>query len=197
MNCSSFDLKAYSLGEAASAERREVETHLAGCADCRRETERLGLTRSALLTLREEEPPRRIGFVSDKVFEPRWYERFWQSGPRLGFASAALLSCAILVHAFVRTEAPVTPAGAGLSAAQVESIVDAELSKRLDTAVRQAVARTEAEQQKKAAELVAAAEQRLRLEHRAEMLSVQETFEVLRKRMNVLYVASAESRVAQ
>jgi len=29
------------------------------------------------------------------------------------------------------------------------------------------------------------------------MLSVQETFEVLRKRMNVLYVASAESRVAQ
>ncbi len=160
---------------------------------CGRELERLGLTQSALLTLREEEPPRRIAFVSDKVFAPRWYQQLWQSGPRLGFASAMMLAGAILVHAvYTPPPAAMTPQSASLDTAQVRQMVDAEVSRRMDAAVKQAVTATVAGQEKKAAELVAATAQRLTMEHRADLLAVQESFEVLRKRTNVLYTASAD-----
>ena len=92
MSCASneIDLKAYVLGEAPQEERRAVELHLKSCPTCQEEAARLGFLQSSLLALRDEEVPRRIAFVSDKVFEPSWLQRFWQSGARLGFASAAL-----------------------------------------------------------------------------------------------------------
>jgi hypothetical protein len=40
-------------------------------ADCQDELAGLRVTLDAMATLREE-LPRRIAFVSDKVFEPRW-----------------------------------------------------------------------------------------------------------------------------
>ena len=92
MNCTSIDLKAYFLGEADAPMRRAAEEHLTSCAACQEEHERLRLTQAALFTVREEEMPRRIAFVSDKVFAPRWYQRLWRSGPRLGFAGAAMLA---------------------------------------------------------------------------------------------------------
>src|SRR6266849_2939470 len=102
MSCSSYDWKAYALREMDLAGRREAESHAANCPACREELATLRLTLDALSTLREEEVPRRIAFVSDKVFEPRW----WQSFLRPSFAAAAVIAAAILVHAFVR------PAGA-------------------------------------------------------------------------------------
>src|SRR5512141_2147832 len=106
MTCS-FDLKEYALGESSLDQAREIEAHLADCAACRDEVSRLQLTQASLLAWRDEEIPRRIAFVSDKVFEPRWYQRLWNSTPQLGFLAAALLACAILVHAFARpTAAP-------------------------------------------------------------------------------------------
>ncbi len=101
MNCSSEDLKAYFLGELSSRDKAPVEDHVRGCQSCREELERLKLTHTALLALEEEEVPRRISFVSDKVFEPRWYETIWRSGPAMGFASAVILAAAILVHGFL------------------------------------------------------------------------------------------------
>jgi len=192
MNCTSIDLKEYFFGETAAGERRLVEEHLHACAVCRDELERLRQTKAALLSVREEEVPRRIAFVSDKVFEPRWYQRFWRSTPRLGFASAALLALAIFAHAPWFQPAPQPPRQAGADPSAVEARIRQEVAGRIDAAVRQALAESETRQQQKTAELVRAAEQRLAIEHRADLLAVQENFDVLRKRMSVLYTASAD-----
>jgi Lon protease-like protein len=95
MNCSEIDLNDYFFGEAP-----EAEAHVTSCAECSAGLDQLRATRAVLLTLREEEPPQRIGFVSDKIFEPsplrRFFADFWLSGARLGFASAAMRSVALL-----------------------------------------------------------------------------------------------------
>src|SRR5205823_3638203 len=107
MSCSPFDLRDYFLKELPEPDRREMEIHVKGCSACREELDRLGITGAALFSLREEEIPQRIAFVSDKIFEPspvsRWWAAFWGSAPRLGFASAAMLSAAILVFSIMRT----------------------------------------------------------------------------------------------
>jgi len=189
MTCSPYDLKDYFFEELPAPERGLVEDHLKQCPGCREELERLRVTRSALDVLREEEPPRRIAFVSDKVFAPGWWPRFWQSGPRLGFAAAAMLSVAILVHAVVR---PVAPAPAALDAAAVETRISAEVAKRLEPAIAAAVAASEAHQAQRAAQLVAEAEKRLDFDRRADRVAFEETLTVLQKKFNVLYTASAD-----
>jgi anti-sigma factor RsiW len=103
MSCSQFDLKSYFLGEPDVAVRGAVEEHLKACLSCREELDRLRLTRAALASVPDEEMPHRIAFVSDKIFEPRGWARFWGSAPRLGFASAAMLSAAIIIHGFIST----------------------------------------------------------------------------------------------
>jgi anti-sigma factor RsiW len=103
MSCSQFDLKAYFLGEPGAAGRGAVEEHLKACTACREELDRLRLTGAALASVPDEEMPHRIAFVSDKIFEPRGWARFWNSAPRLGFASAAMLSAAIILHGFIST----------------------------------------------------------------------------------------------
>ena len=107
MSCSSDDLKAYVVGEMTRQERGMVDDHVRGCQSCREELDRLNLTQAALVSLEDEEIPRRIAFVSDRVFEPRWWQTMWRSGPVMGFASAALLAAAILVHGFEAR--PMTP----------------------------------------------------------------------------------------
>src|SRR5215469_12586508 len=98
MSCASHDWKAYTLGELDTNSRGKAEAHAANCSDCRHDLAGLRLTLDALSTLREEEPPRRIAFVSDKVFEPRWWELFRTPS----FAGALLIAVAILVHTFAR-----------------------------------------------------------------------------------------------
>jgi len=192
MNCTSIDLKEYFFGETPVGERRLIEEHLHECAACRNELERLRLTEATLLSVREEEVPRRIAFVSDKVFEPRWYQRLWSSTSRLGFASAALLALAIFAHAPFFRPAPQPPQTAGADPAAIEAHIRKEVASRTEAAVRKALLESEARYQQKTAELVSAAEQRLEMEHRADLLAVQENFDVLRKRMNVLHTASAD-----
>ncbi|MFB3776184.1 MAG: anti-sigma factor [Bryobacteraceae bacterium] len=123
MSCSQYDLKGYLLGEVTEAERRAVEGHLRGCRECGEELARLKVTEAALRSLPEEEIPHRIAFVSDKVFEPGGWAWFWNSAPRLGFLSASLLAVAILVHAFVRPAAGVSPAQMAAIEARVRSEV--------------------------------------------------------------------------
>ena len=98
MSCSPFDLKEFFLKELADPQRRQVEAHVKSCEPCREELDRLQLTESALFSLRDEEIPQRIAFVSDPIFEPSPWRRFltdfWGSTARLGFASAAMLSAA-------------------------------------------------------------------------------------------------------
>jgi anti-sigma-K factor RskA len=128
MNCESYDWKAYALGELDRAARKDAEAHAALCADCREEAAALRLTLATLSTLREEEMPRRIAFVSDKVFEPRWWQKMiWNPN----FAAACVIAAAILVHAFART---------GDSSARTQAQIDAAVNK----AVAEVEARHEA-----------------------------------------------------
>jgi len=90
------DWKAYLLGELGPEDRRQHEECAAACPACREELATLRVTLDALSTLREEEIPRRIAFVSDKVFEPRWTQRMWQSFLRPSFAAGAVIAAAIL-----------------------------------------------------------------------------------------------------
>lgn len=92
------DWKAYVLRELNPDAHRQAEAHLAACSLCHEEVATLRVTLDTLSTLREEEIPRRIAFVSDKVFEPRW----WQMVFHPTFAAAALVAAAILVHGALR-----------------------------------------------------------------------------------------------
>src|SRR6478609_6762498 len=102
MSCNSpesrADWKAYVLRELGQDAHRQAEAHLATCSTCHEEVATLRLTLDTLATLREEEMPRRIAFVSDKVFEPRWWQRVFHPT----FAAAVLVAAAILVHGSLR-----------------------------------------------------------------------------------------------
>ena len=194
MNCSSVDLKAYALGEYADAAAR---AHIESCENCREELERLHVVRSALLAVPEEEIPQRIAFVSDKIFEPRWWQRAWQSGPAMGFASAVIIAAAILVHSSVRP-APVVKAGLDTRQieAQIQERVGAEVAKRIETAVAGAVAKAVADrdavQVKETARLVNAAERRIQSQRNADFAEMQQVIGYYDKQVARLTVASNE-----
>ncbi len=102
MACEQYDWKAYAFGELAAKDRREAETHASTCEGCREELAQVRLTVDTLSALREEEVPRRIAFVSDKVFEPRWWETFLRPAsfsPML--AAACVIAAAIVMHGYL------------------------------------------------------------------------------------------------
>jgi hypothetical protein len=167
MSCSPFDLRDYFLQELAGPHQRlQVEAHVKTCAPCREELDRLRITEAALHCMADEEIPQRIAFVSDKIFEPspwrRWLAAFWNSGARLGFASAAMLSASLVLFALKPAPAPVigrvtgpvigatrpavpaavtaTQAPASPQAAASGAVVsEAEIERRIHAAVEQAV----------------------------------------------------------
>jgi len=192
MNCSSEDLKAYFLGELSSRDKAPVEDHVRACHSCREELERLKLTRTALLALEEEEVPRRISFVSDKVFEPRWYETIWRSGPAMGFASAVILAAAILAHAFTvqgferPAAAPVTTT---VDTAQIEQRIEREVSARLDAA--------EAKQSAEFAKVLDATEKRFETRRQADLATVQQAAKYYEMKMSRWEVALNDARAGQ
>jgi len=192
MNCSTIDLKAYVLGELPESERGRVAGHVRDCASCGEELERLNLTHLALVSLRDEEAPRRIAFVSDKVFEPRWWQRMWQSGPVMGFASAAVLACAILAHGAMRTAT--TPRVAAVDAAAIERQVSAGVNERLNEAVTQAVTKavadSEARQKRETATLLAAVDQKYEFQRKADLAAVATNMDIMRKEQARMFMAS-------
>lgn len=196
MNCSSVDLKAYFLDEASRAEKASVEDHLRGCQACREELDRLKLTGTALRSLEEEEVPQRIAFVSDRVFEPRWYETIWRSGPAMGFASAVLLAAAILVHAYARPA--VSPATAPtVDTAQIEQRIERQVSARLDSAVAQAVTAAQARQARQTAALLDAAEKRFESRRREDLLVAKDAQRYYQMEMSRLVVAANKEAAGQ
>lgn len=191
MKCSQYDLKGYLLGELGEAERRPLEEHLKACQACGEELERLRLTQTALLSLPDEEAPHKIAFVSDKIFEPRGWAWFWNSGPRLAFGSAALLAAAILVHAWVRPAPVSMPVAVDTQA--LEARLQNEVARRVEVVLERTAAQSGAEQSQRVAGLVAAAERRMEQQRQADLLAMQESFQVLQKKMNVQYRASLYS----
>jgi anti-sigma factor RsiW len=167
------DWKAYLLGELGPEDRRQHEECAAACPACREELATLRVTLDALSTLHEEEVPRRIAFVSDKVFEPRWWQRMPQSFLRPSFAAGAVIAAAILVHAFVRPPAaPLPQVDMAAFETRITAEVNAKVNQRVeaqmaaavntavDTAVTRAVAETRKQDDQRSAALLAAAERR-------------------------------------
>ena len=165
MNCSPFDLRDYCLKELTDPQQRQVEAHVKDCPACRVELEQLRLIQAALFSLRDEEIPQRIAFVSDPVFEPsrarRWWAGFWGSGARLGFAGAAMLSAALLFSALTVRTFGVAP-GAGISPAEV------------DRRIQQAVAASETRQTRRTTELVHGLVERADSEHNLRLVAESE-----------------------
>lgn len=177
------DVHAYVLGELNEAGRKAVEQQLGADPEAAAEAARLEMVTRALRSLPDEEPPRRIAFVSDKVFEPNWWQRFWNSAPKLGFTAAAMLSAAILSHAMLtRPQPSVTPVAAGPSSAEIRAMVNS------------AVSEAKLQQRDESARLVAAAlrdaERRFAKERDADRAAMEETLVVLRKQVARFYVAS-------
>lgn len=162
------DWKAYAMGELDARARQEAESHIAACNHCQDELAGLRVTLDAMATLREEELPRRIAFVSDKVFEPRWYQKLAQAFLRPSFAAASVIAAAILVHAFVRPAIAPQNLTAQVDTRAIESRVTAEVTTRLqnemaaavNAAVTKAVAETEKRDDARTAVLLSATERR-------------------------------------
>ena len=165
MSCSPFDLRDYFLRELADPQQRQVEAHVKTCPQCREELDRLRITEAALFSVRDEEIPQRIAFVSDKIFEPspwrRWWASFWGSTARLGFASACLLSAAIVVHAFRPVQAPDGRVNnMAVTKAVAPAVSEDEIRQRIQAAVDKAIPEIEARDEKRAGEMVKAVELR-------------------------------------
>ncbi len=191
MRCSPFDLKDYFLQELSTRESTEVEAHVKSCQACREELARLGAARTALLALKDEEVPQRIAFVSDKVFEPSPWRRFWLAAARHCAVPAATVAAVLIAYPML--EKKPAPAPAPQPAVDVAKL-QAEFDRRLNEAVSKAVADSEARQQSKTAELLAAQEHRNELERKAVVLAMEENLEVMRKKLNVMILASNEFR---
>ncbi len=194
MNCSPFDLNDYFWNDLAESERRDVEIHVRSCRQCGTEIQRLKATQAALLTMADEEIPQRIGFVSDRVYEPSRARRMWAafrgSAAQLGFASAAMLSAALIVFALLRP-VPVT------QVISERNVAPVDYSRQIQDAVGRAVADTEAREASRTNALLEAAEKRHDMEHKALMLAVQENLTLMQKRLNFMTVASNDLRMVR
>jgi hypothetical protein len=182
------DVKAFALGEPCGGPGEAA--HIESCENCREELERLRFTQTALLSLAAEEVPQRIAFVSDKIFEPHWWQWVWRSGPAMGFASAMLLAVAICAYAFAR---PVTGVqSAGISAAQVQHLVATEVDRRVAVEVAKVAAESQA-REAKATEMLNAAEKRFELQRQSDVAMMQQTARYWENKMGQLMVASNRS----
>lgn len=178
-------LRDYAFEELPAGERSVVEQHLAVCSECSMELDRLRMTTTALRTLPDQEVPQRIAFVSDRVFEPSWWQRFRNSGAQMGFASVCVLASAIVVSAWHF---------AGSKTTEVRTIVQTASvpQEQINAAVAKAVAQVREED----ARVIQAAEQKRDAEYRVQMNAVSESFSVLQKRLNRSYTMMASSEAA-
>lgn len=172
-------LREYALGELSRSAGEEIESHLATCEACSDEWSTLQFTLAALRSDGDHEIPQRIAFVSDKVLAPSGFRRFfdavWNSGPKLAFLSASILAGAIVFSSMHRAPIMLQPA-----LVQTASVSRADL----ETAVRQAVVKVREEDAKNTKLLLAAVEKKYGEKQRALLLSVDENFQVMQKRLS-------------
>lgn len=190
MACAGYDWKGFVLQETVPEERRRMEEHLKSCAACREEVEALGLTLVAVRRLPRQPVPRRLAFVSDPVFELPWWKRMWRTAaPAWGFAGALVIAGAIFAHGLLwPPPAPV----ARVDAAEVERLVQAELERQIPARLEAAVKARIAPAAERLEARLAAFEQRVEQKRRADLRDVRAAFELLQKRINNVYLASAQ-----
>src|SRR6185312_13772432 len=169
-------VRDYAFEELAPADRQAMEQHMASCADCAAELDRLRLTTAALRVLPDVEVPRRIAFVSDKVLETKqsWWAAFWNSGARLGFAAACVLSAG-LIFASTHRQPEVRTIVQTASASQAQ--IDAAVIK----AVSQAVEKAHADDARLTQAALDAVDAKYETKQRELMVNLQQSYEYMRK----------------
>ena len=181
-------LRDYTFDELPAGERQAMEQHLAACGDCALELDQLRLTTAALHTLPDREIPQRIAFVSDRVFEPSAFRRFWNSGARLGFASACVVAAAVVISAWHLSS--VYQPAEGRTVVQTASASP----EQINAAVAKAVAQVRAQIAENNAQMirtaVQTAERKRDAEYRDQMVAIGENFMVLQKRLTYATLAS-------
>jgi anti-sigma factor RsiW len=188
-------LRDYAFDELAGNERRAMDEHIATCGDCAVELDRLRLTTAALRTLPDREIPQRIAFVSDRVFEPSAFARFWNAvlpSNRLGFASACVLALAMVVSAwhFSATSRPV----------EIRTVVQtastpADPQQQISAAVAKAVAQVRVEDARMIQAALQESERKHDQEYRNQMVAIQERLMVLQKRLGASYASMASNEI--
>jgi anti-sigma factor RsiW len=185
-------LKDYVFGELDAAGRREVEAAVAADAGLREELARLQVTQSAMFALREEELPRRIAFVSDKVFEPKWWQVWLNSGPRMAFASAALLAGAIVFHGAAAGPAPVAAPvvqTAAFDEKQFEQRVRDEVARVLPAALEAA----EQRHRTQLATVLKEAEGKYQRLRQDDVMAMEASYSLFREKQAAMLVSLAQS----
>jgi anti-sigma factor RsiW len=171
-------LHDYAFDELPVSERREMERHIAACAGCAAELDQLRLTTAALRILPDKEIPQRIAFISDKIFEPSAFARFFKSG-WMGFSCAGMMAAALLFTAMHRPAAEIRTVVQTSAGADVNALVNQAVTK----AVSQAVQEVRAEDAQITHAALAEAETKHEREHRMLIAAMQQNFEVMEKRL--------------
>ena len=194
MSCAPFDLRDYFFGELSAVEAKQVDGHIASCEACRGELSTMDVTRVAMMTLPMEEPPRRIAFVSDKVFEPTLWQRFWRSGPVVGFASAAMVTAGLLFNGAARPAAvpgPNVPV-ASVDYWAIEGRVREEIAKQIPVEVAKAVAQVEERDRHHLTLAVANVARKYEQKYELDVAALQASLEIRQNKMTKFYLASIE-----
>ncbi|HEY4087610.1 MAG TPA: zf-HC2 domain-containing protein [Bryobacteraceae bacterium] len=169
-------VRDYAFDELAPAERKSMEQHFASCAGCAAELDRLRLTTAALRVLPDVEVPRRIAFVSDKVLEPKqkWWGAFWNSGARLGFAAACVLSAGLVFASAHRQPEIRTIVQTGVAS---QAQIDAAVTK----AVSEAVEKTHADDTRLTQTALDAVDAKYETKQRELMVALQQSYSFMQK----------------
>lgn len=175
-------------------------------AESQRELNRLLELREALLSLEDEEPPRRTVLVdTPPAADLPWWRRMALFGsPAWSFAGALALALAVLAHGWMArpvssetlatrlaAQAPSAVAAAPeLDADAVNARIDAAVEQRLAAAITRVKAELRREHDLEAKRLVNAAEQRLEREHDNEMYQMREAVAFIQKKYGRQMVAN-------
>ena len=176
--CNSDLLRDYAFDEVPAADRPALQRHISECASCAAELDRLRFTTAALRVLPDREVPRRISFVSDRVFEPRsgFLSGFWNSAARLGFASACVLAVGLSFAAYHRQPEVRT-------IVQTADISKAALDEAVNRAVALAVDKAHAEDMQLTQAALSAVDAKYATKQRDLMVAVSENLNDIQKRM--------------
>jgi hypothetical protein len=147
------DVRTLVFENLPEVEKESLRAHLAGCGSCQMEAERLKATTLALRSVADEEPLVRIRFVSDRVFEPSWWQRLNPLGSTGWLAHAALaiptVAAAVFLIAMQWGHFPNTSVTPEMDQAAFEKKVQQAVDARLSVAVAQAVREVETRQNAK------------------------------------------------
>lgn len=195
------------LARTPEAELQAINEH----PESQAELNRLLELRETLLSLEDEEPPRRTVLVGAPAETPvAWWKRFASFGsPSWNFAGALALAIAVLAHGWMARPAgeevtarelaaselaPQTSAAAAtaapLDANAVNARIDAAVEERLAAAIVRVKTELRQEHQQEAKRLVNAAEQRLEREHDQEMYQMREAVAFIQKKYGRQMVAN-------